>query len=53
MAEDLEGQNDEQLEGLSAKVKMLKDVSARLALGFAQSLLERVLMLPLCRSLLE
>lgn len=26
-AEDLEGQNDEKLEGLSAKVKMLKDVS--------------------------
>lgn len=25
-AEDLEGQNDEHLEGLSAKVKMLKDV---------------------------
>jgi blocked-early-in-transport protein 1 len=26
-ADDLEGQNDEQLEGLSAKVKLLKDVS--------------------------
>ena len=26
-AEDLEGQNDEALEGLSAKVKLLKDVS--------------------------
>lgn len=26
-ADDLEGQNDEHLEGLSAKVKMLKDVS--------------------------
>lgn len=26
-ADDLEGQNDEQLEGLSAKVKMLKEVS--------------------------
>lgn len=26
--DDLEGQNDEQLEGLSAKVKLLKDVSA-------------------------
>ncbi|KAJ7630730.1 hypothetical protein FB45DRAFT_916416, partial [Roridomyces roridus] len=25
-ADDLEGQNDEQLEGLSAKVKLLKDV---------------------------
>jgi hypothetical protein len=25
--DDLEGQNDEQLEGLSAKVKLLKDVS--------------------------
>jgi blocked-early-in-transport protein 1 len=26
-ADDLEGQNDEALEGLSAKVKLLKDVS--------------------------
>ena len=26
-ADDLEGQNDEMLEGLSAKVKLLKDVS--------------------------
>ena len=26
-AEDLEGQNDEEIEGLGAKVKMLKDVS--------------------------
>jgi blocked-early-in-transport protein 1 len=26
-AEDLEGQNDERLEGLTAKVKLLKDVS--------------------------
>ncbi|KAG8220077.1 hypothetical protein J3R82DRAFT_1095 [Butyriboletus roseoflavus] len=26
-ADDLEGQNDEQLEGLSAKVKMLKDIT--------------------------
>lgn len=26
-ADDLEGQNDEHLEGLQAKVKMLKDVS--------------------------
>jgi blocked-early-in-transport protein 1 len=25
-ADDLEGQNDEQLDGLSAKVKLLKDV---------------------------
>lgn len=30
-AEDLEGQNDERLEGLTAKVKLLKDVSARLS----------------------
>ena len=28
-AEDLEGQNDEELEGLGAKVKLLKDVSDR------------------------
>ena len=28
-ADDLESQNDEQLEGLSAKVKLLKDVSER------------------------
>lgn len=28
-ADDLESQNDEQLEGLSAKVKLLKDVRAR------------------------
>lgn len=27
-ADDLEGQNDERLEGLTAKVKLLKDVSA-------------------------
>lgn len=26
-ADDIEGQNDEALEGLSAKVKLLKDVS--------------------------
>ena len=26
-ADDLEGQNDERLEGLTAKVKLLKDVS--------------------------
>lgn len=29
-AEDLEGQNDEHLEGLSAKVKMLKNVTITL-----------------------
>ena len=31
-ADDLEGQNDERLEGLTAKVKLLKDVSAAVGL---------------------
>lgn len=29
-ADDLEGQNDEQLEGLSAKVKLLKDITVEI-----------------------
>lgn len=33
-ADDLEGQNDERLEGLTAKVKLLKDVSGLLAFFF-------------------
>lgn len=32
-ADDLEGQNDERLEGLTAKVKLLKDVSAAATIG--------------------
>ena len=32
-AEDLEGQNDEEIEGLGAKVKMLKDVKRPSTLG--------------------
>ena len=32
-ADDLEGQNDERLEGLKAKVKLLKDVSAVVVSG--------------------
>lgn len=31
--DDLEGQNDEHLDGLAAKVKVLKDVSANLVLA--------------------
>ena len=34
---ELESQNDDQVEGMSAKVKMLKDVSARLLLALWQS----------------
>ena len=35
--DDLEGQNDEALEGLSAKVKLLKDVCGGILLGFRPS----------------
>jgi hypothetical protein len=36
-ADDLEGQNDERLEGLTAKVKLLKDVSAAVVSGFPRA----------------
>lgn len=32
-ADDLEGQNDEAIDGLSAKVKLLKDVSSEFSQG--------------------
>ena len=38
-ADDLEGQNDEALEGLSAKVKLLKDVSEFLPIHSVGSIL--------------
>ena len=37
-ADDLEGQNDERLEGLTAKVKLLKDVSAAAVSRFRRCL---------------
>jgi len=37
-ADDLEGQNDERLEGLTAKVKLLKDVSPPIVSGYGQQL---------------
>ena len=42
-ADDLEGQNDEHLEGLAAKVKMLKDVSNSMVYGSVQCLTSHIL----------
>lgn len=39
-ADDLEGQNDERLEGLTAKVKLLKDVSDHSRYGWFPSTIE-------------